>query len=130
MTIQSWEHERRPIPGTRALHLGGNDSGWVSQPVSLTTARSDLHNGDVLRTLNAADVLRVMRLQNKRVRVEGEMLKPGDHVMPSRRTTKALIAMASGVNRRAFPFRFDVARVSVRTSPTGRIQVRVAGHGA
>lgn len=79
-----------------------------------TDAGLPVHGGDVLRAFSAIDVTTSIVGQNKRVRVEGEVAKPGDYVLPPGSTTADAIAAAGGLTSRAYVFGTEFSRQSVR----------------
>lgn len=90
----------------------GNRTTLLPLPAS---ARSLLINGDVLRALNLADVQRSMGLQNKRVRIEGEVTRPDGYLMPTASTLDDALRAASGGTPTAY-YRYatEFTRESVR----------------
>ena len=48
----------------------------------IEAARAALAAGDVLRVFSVVDVAVPVQRQNKRVRIEGEVLRPGEYVLP------------------------------------------------
>ena len=77
-------------------------------------AKTELRNGDVLRAFNMANVAAPLLRQNKRVRVEGEVARPGDYVLPPQSTVADALAAAGGFTPGAFVFGTDFTRESVR----------------
>jgi protein involved in polysaccharide export with SLBB domain len=73
-----------------------------------------LANGDVLRAFSAVDSALPMQRQNKRVRVEGEVQRPGEYVLPPGTTIADALAAAGGLTERAFVFGTEFSRESVR----------------
>jgi len=73
-----------------------------------------LVNGDVLRAFSAVDVALPVQRQNKRVRVEGEVLRPGEYVLPPQSTIADALNEAGGLTPAAFPFGTEFTRESVR----------------
>lgn len=76
--------------------------------------KTELRNGDVLRAFNAVNLATPLQRQNKRVRVEGEVLRPGDYVLPARSTIEDALRAAGGLTSGAFVFGTDFSRESVR----------------
>lgn len=75
-----------------------------------------LRSGDVLRAFNAVDMAAPLLRQNKRVRVEGEVLRPGDYLLPPGSTLTDALKAAGGLTTNAFVFGTDFTRESVRRS--------------
>jgi protein involved in polysaccharide export with SLBB domain len=73
-------------------------------------------NGDVLRAFSAVEALLPVAQQNKRIRVEGEVLRPGDYVVPANTDMKVVLALAGGLTPNAFIFGTEFSRESVRVT--------------
>jgi protein involved in polysaccharide export with SLBB domain len=73
-----------------------------------------LSNGDVLRAFNSTSVALPIQRQNKRVRVEGEVARPGEFVLPPQTTVSDALRAAGGVTPAAFMFGTEFSRESVR----------------
>lgn len=80
------------------------------------SARQRLDNGDVLRAFNSLDIMQSTVPRNKRVRVEGEVSKPGEYVLPPDSSIADALAIAGGVTRKAFLFGTEFTRESVRAT--------------
>ena len=76
--------------------------------------RTAAQNGDVLRAFSTVDAALPVQKQNKRVRVEGEVLRPGDFVLPATSTVNDALAAAGGLSSAAFVFGSEFNRESVR----------------
>jgi protein involved in polysaccharide export with SLBB domain len=81
-------------------------------------ARTQLRAGEVLRVSSLADVSRPSIASKKRVRVEGEVSRPGDYVLPVGATLRDAVAAAGGVTPDAFLFGAEFKRDSVRRQQT------------
>ncbi|MFN0182665.1 MAG: SLBB domain-containing protein [Aquabacterium sp.] len=79
-------------------------------------ASSALAQGDLVRVFSAVDSALSTRQQNKRVRVEGEVRKAGDYVLPADSTVADAIAAAGGLTEAAFVFGTHFTRQSVRVT--------------
>ena len=77
---------------------------------------SALQNGDVLRAFSAVDSALPVQRQNKRVRVEGEVARPGEYVLPPQSSIADALAVAGGLTDRAYVFGTEFNRESVRTT--------------
>jgi len=75
-----------------------------------------LNQGDVVRAFSAVDATLPVQRQNKRVRVEGEVLRPGEYVLPPASTIAYALAAAGGLTPAAFPFGTEFSRESVRVT--------------
>jgi protein involved in polysaccharide export with SLBB domain len=75
-----------------------------------------LAQGDVLRAVSAVFAVSSFLPQNKRIRVEGEVKRPGLYVLPPASTLQDAIAAAGGLTSAAFLFGTEFQRESVRQS--------------
>lgn len=73
-----------------------------------------LANGDVLRAFNSVSVALPQARQYKRVRVEGEVTKPGEYILPPGTTLPDMLAAAGGLTNEAYLFGAEFTRDSVR----------------
>jgi protein involved in polysaccharide export with SLBB domain len=71
-------------------------------------------DGDLVRVLSQVEAARPTQLRSKRVRVEGEVLRPGDHVLPADATLADAVAAAGGTTEAAFIFGTELRRERVR----------------
>ncbi len=76
--------------------------------------RAAVQNGDMLRAFSSIEAALPVQKQNKRVRVEGEVLRPGDFVLPAASTIADALAAAGGMTSAAFVFGTEFNRESVR----------------
>ena len=86
----------------------------VVQVETTQAAETKLRSGDVLRAFNAVTLSTSIERQNKRVRVEGEVLRPGDYVLPAQSTIADALRAAGGLSTGAFVFGTEFTRESVR----------------
>lgn len=70
--------------------------------------------GDVIRAYSATSAALSTQLQNKRVRVEGEVRRPGDYLLPANGTLQDALQAAGGLTPSAYLFGTDFSRESVR----------------
>ncbi len=70
--------------------------------------------GDVIRAFSAVDAVLPIDRQNKRVRIEGEVLKPGEYVLPAGSSVADALRAAGGLTSSAFVFGTEFNRESVR----------------
>jgi protein involved in polysaccharide export with SLBB domain len=88
---------------TRVVQLG-----WPAD------AAHPLVDGDLLRVPDRTAVARPSLLGNKRVRIEGEVLRPGDYVLPPQSSLADAVAAAGGITDAAFVFGTELRRERVR----------------
>ena len=81
-----------------------------------TGATSALQQGDVMRVFSAVDSALPVQRQNKRVRVEGEVLRPGEYVLPPASTIADALAAAGGLTHAAYIYGTDFSRETVRAT--------------
>lgn len=77
-------------------------------------ANQSLNNGDVLRAFSGVAAALPQIKQYKRVRVEGEVARPGDYVLPPTSTLQDAVKAAGGFTPQAYVFGTDFSRESVR----------------
>ena len=77
---------------------------------------SVLRSGDVMRAFNAVNVALPVQRQNKRVRIEGEVARPGEYVLRAESTLADAVLAAGGVTTAAFLFGAEFTRESVRNT--------------
>jgi protein involved in polysaccharide export with SLBB domain len=75
-----------------------------------------LRNGDVLRAFNITSVALPVQRQNKRVRVEGEVLRPGEYVLPPQSSIADALQAAGGLTPAAYVFGTEFSRETVRVT--------------
>ena len=77
-------------------------------------ANQKLASGDVLRAFSGVNVALPQVKQYKRVRVEGEVARPGEYILPPTSTLLDAVQVAGGFTPQAFVFGTDFSRESVR----------------
>lgn len=70
--------------------------------------------GDVLRAFSSVEAVLPVALQNRRVRVEGEVANPGEYVLPAQSTINDALQAAGGLTAYAYVFGTEFSRESVR----------------
>ncbi len=107
------------VADTTRLAVERVDERTTVRVIQVDMAQADqtpLRSGDVLRAFNAVTVATSLQRQNKRVRVEGEVLRPGDYVLPPQSSIADALRAAGGLTAGAFVFGTDFTRESVRQS--------------
>jgi protein involved in polysaccharide export with SLBB domain len=74
------------------------------------------HSGDVIRAFSAVEAALPVERQNKRVRIEGEVVKPGEYVLPAGSAVEDAVRIAGGLTSAAYIFGTEFNRESVRTT--------------
>lgn len=97
-------------------HLSERHGTRITQLGMPAAALQPLQNGDLLRAFSAVDAVLPVQQQNKRVRVEGEVLRPGEYVLPAASTITDALRAAGDLTPTAFVFGTEFNRVSVRIS--------------
>ena len=73
-----------------------------------------LGTGDVIRAFSVVTVVQPLGNQNKHVRIEGEVLRPGDYILPPGSRIADALKAAGGMTSSAYPFGTEFTRESVR----------------
>ena len=94
--------------------LQERNTGRVAQLELPRDERSTLANGDVLRAFSAVTVALPSQRQNKRVKVEGEVARPAEYVLPEGVTVRDAIRAAGGYTNNAYLPAAEVMRESVQ----------------
>lgn len=80
------------------------------------SAGQRLGNGDLLRAFNLGDVVQPVGNQNKRIRIEGEVARPGEYVLPPSSTIADALQLAGGTTPSAYLYATELNRESVRAT--------------
>lgn len=75
-----------------------------------------LSHGDVLRAFSAVDIAFPTQGRSKRVRIEGEVLRPAEYVLPRGSSVSDALRAAGGFTSNAYVFATEFYRESVRVS--------------
>lgn len=94
--------------------LDDRSSNRITQLALPGDEKLALNTGDVLRAFSGVDSALPVERQNKRVRIEGEVQRPGEYVLPPRTSIADAIAAAGGMTPAAYVFGTDFRRESVR----------------
>lgn len=73
-----------------------------------------LASGDMVRAFSAASSSLPQERQYKRVQIEGEVVRPGEYILPPNSTLGDLVRTAGGLTSKAFLFGAEFSRESVR----------------
>ena len=79
-------------------------------------AQMTLDAGDLVRAFSAIDTVLPLARQNKRVRVEGEVQRPGSYILPPESTIADALKAAGSLTPAAFLFGTEFNRESVRVT--------------
>jgi len=105
------------VADRRQLTLDRLQSGAVNSLTLIDLpggGATPLASGDVLRAVNAAEISKPSLMQNKRVRVEGEVQRPGEYLLPPASSLSDALRAAGGTTTNAFLFAAEFTRESVR----------------
>lgn len=105
--------DMRQLTLDRLSELLSNRLYTLDLPASGTRT---LANGDILRATNAAELVSSTGMKRKRVRVEGEVAKPGEYVLPAESTLADALLAAGGTTANAYLYATEFARESVRVT--------------
>ncbi len=78
--------------------------------------RATLKSGDLVRAFNATAALLPQHRQNKRVRIEGEVQRPGEYILPPGSSLTDAVNAAGGLTPGAFVYGAEFNRESVRVT--------------
>jgi protein involved in polysaccharide export with SLBB domain len=95
-------------------HLDARNDVVVSEYALPQQAQQLPRNGDLLRAFSAVEAALPQDKQNKRVRIEGEVARPGDYIVPANSSLVDVIALAGGLRSNAYLFGTEFSRESVR----------------
>lgn len=88
--------------------------GRVAELVLPRDAAARLDDGDVLRAFSAVDAVLPSQPQSKRVKVEGEVARPAEYVLPANSSLRDAIRAAGGYTQAAFVYAAELTRESVQ----------------
>jgi len=88
--------------------------GRVSELSLPRDAGMQLSDGDVLRAFSAVDAMLPSQRQSKRVKVEGEVVRPAEYVLPAASSVHDAIRAAGGYTSAAFIYAAEMTRESVQ----------------
>lgn len=79
-------------------------------------ANLPLAQGDIVRAFSATESMLSTQRQNKRVRIDGEVQRPGEYVLPPQSTLQDALRAAGGLAPNAFVYGAQFTRESVRAT--------------
>jgi protein involved in polysaccharide export with SLBB domain len=94
--------------------LGERNDLRVRQLALPQDAGLALGAGDVVRVFSAIEATLALERQNRRVRVEGEVVRPGEYILPPQSSVADAIRVAGGLTASAYIFGTEFSRESVR----------------
>ncbi|MDE1947077.1 MAG: SLBB domain-containing protein [Burkholderiales bacterium] len=107
------------VADTSQLTIEPMDQRSAARVVRLSLPLEDhtvLHSGDVLRAFDQVELVQPVQRQNKRVTVDGEVVHPGEYVLPPDSSVDDAIRAAGGLTSAAFVYGTEFTRESVRQS--------------
>ena len=94
--------------------LADRETGKVTELGLPAHQRDALATGDLIRAFSAVSAALPQDKQNEHVRVEGEVKRPGDYILPPGSRIEDAIRAAGGLTAAAYPFGAEFTRESVR----------------
>ena len=94
--------------------LADRAQGHVSELLLPAQDNSRLGTGDLVRAYSGVTSALPRAIQNNRVHVDGEVVHPGDYVLPPGSTSSDALRAAGGLTAAAFPYGTEFTRESVR----------------
>ena len=106
-----------PVADQSRVALERLDNRNAQRVVQINLQANDqtpLVNGDVVRVFSAVEAALSSKRQNKRVLVDGEVVNPGEYVLPADSTITDALRAAGGMTPSAYVFAAQFMRESVR----------------
>ncbi|MBL8289949.1 MAG: SLBB domain-containing protein [Rubrivivax sp.] len=94
--------------------LADRNAGRVTELALPRDAALALTDGDVLRAFSAVEAMLPSQQQSKRVRVEGEVVRPAEYVLPAGSSVRDAIRAAGGYTSAAYLYAAELTRESVQ----------------
>ena len=94
--------------------LSDRAAGRVSELMLPVDLKANLGPGDLVRAFSAISALMPKERQNKRVRIDGEVARPGDYVLPPGSSLSDAVKAAGGLTGSAYVYGTEFTRESVR----------------
>ena len=95
-------------------HLDERNDARISELALPQQGKQQPRSGDLLRAFSAVDVALPQFKQSKRVKVEGEVRRPGEFILPANSSVADAIKAAGGLTPGAYLFGTDFSRETVR----------------
>lgn len=96
--------------------LADRDTVRIAQLTLPADSAREPDNGEVLQAFSLVDTALPVQRQNKRVRVDGEVQRPGDYLLPPGSTIADALKAAGGLTPQAYVFGAELDRDSVRVT--------------
>ena len=94
--------------------LADRASGHVAQFALPAQGGLVLGTGDVIRAFSSVTATLSLGSQNERIHVDGEVMHPGDYILPPGSRVADALRAAGGLTAAAYPFGTELTRESVR----------------
>jgi protein involved in polysaccharide export with SLBB domain len=94
--------------------LQDRNAGRVAELQLPMDEKATLSHGDVLRAFSAVAAVLPTQRQSKRVKVEGEVARPAEYVLPAGSSIRDAIKAAGGFAQAAYVFAAEFSRTSVQ----------------
>ncbi len=94
--------------------LAERNTGRIAQLELPRDERAGLAQGDLLRAFSAVSAALPVQRQAKRIKIEGEVLRPGEFVLPADSSVQDAIRAAGGYAPGAYLFATEFSRASVQ----------------
>ncbi|MCV2423097.1 SLBB domain-containing protein [Paucibacter sp. DJ2R-2] len=96
-------------------HLDTRNDVRISELALPQQKQQQPRNGDLLRAFSAVDTSLPQHRQSRRIKVEGEVHRPGEYILPANSTVSDALKAAGGLTTGAFLYGTEFNRESVRT---------------
>ena len=94
--------------------LRDRNVGRVNELALPQDASAVLSDGDVLRAFSAVDTVLPSQQQSKRVKIEGEVVRPAEYILPAGSSVRDAIRAAGGYTSAAYVYAAELTRESVQ----------------
>ena len=97
-------------------HLDARNDARITELSLPQQAKQKPRDGDLLRAFSAVDASLPQHKQSKRVKIEGEVQRPGEFILPANSSLADAIRAAGGLTPDAYVFGTEFSRESTRLS--------------